>query len=73
MGYAVHIAACKDQKGAPRVERVVYAGSDDLDKAKALAEEAFTAKPKGPDTQAYVTDMTDGPTFEQAVYTAGVK
>jgi len=69
--YAIHVAAGKDMKGAPRVERVVYGGSDDLAKAKALADEAKAKKVKGADTQAYVTDMTDGEaTFEQTVYTA---
>lgn len=56
MGFSVHIADRPDVKGTARAERVIYAGAEDLAKAKELADEAVAKKAKGDTTCAYVED-----------------
>jgi hypothetical protein len=66
--FAIHVASEPDRKGGGiQPDKVVHAGSRDLENAKEIADEAFAQKVRGPNTQAYVMDCDT----EERVYTAG--
>jgi len=56
MGFAVHVASGKAEKGKTAPEKVLHGGAGELEDAKKLAQDAVAKKVRGPNTVAYISD-----------------